>query len=181
MRFIETSFEDVFILEPEEHHDERGFFARTFCLREFEARGLNTTIAQCNVSYNHKRGTLRGIHFQIPPAGETKIVHCVRGAIYDVIVDMRPESHTFLSHIAVKLTAENRRALYIPELFAHGFQTLMDDTEVEYQISQFYDPQYARGLRYDDPSLGIDWPLPVNVISEKDLTWPELAHLVRPN
>jgi dTDP-4-dehydrorhamnose 3,5-epimerase len=124
------------------------------------------------MSFNYNKGTLRGMHYQVPPAAETKFIRCVRGGIYDVIVDMRPESPTFLQHIGVELTADNRRALYIPEMFAHGFQTLSDDTEVLYLVGEFYTPGYERGLRYDDPALKLEWPLPVSVISEKDANWP---------
>jgi dTDP-4-dehydrorhamnose 3,5-epimerase len=180
MRFIETELQDAFILELEEYHDARGFFARSFCANEFAAHGLNAKIVQCNISYNAKRGTLRGMHYQIPPAAETKVVRCVRGAIHDVIVDMRPESPTFLFNVGIELSAENRRALYIPELFAHGFQTLTDDVEVEYQMSEFYEPQFSRGLCYDDPVLCINWPLPVSIISPKDLAWSQLTDVVRP-
>lgn len=133
---------------------------------------MNTRTVQCNLSFNHRAGTLRGMHYQAPPATETKLVRCVRGAIFDVIVDLRPNSPTFLQHVGVELTAENRRALYVPELFAHGYQTLTDDTEVLYMVGEFYTPGAERGLRYDDPALGIAWPLPVSAISEKDLAWP---------
>ncbi len=179
MRFTETQLPDAFTIDPEELHDARGFFARTFCVHEFSEHGLNARIVQSSISYNLKRGTLRGMHYQIPPAAETKIVRCVRGAICDVIVDMRPESPTFLCHVAVELSADNHRALYIPELFAHGFQTLTDDVEVEYQMSALYDPAYSRGLRHDDPVLNIAWPLPVSVISPRDLAWAALGQLVR--
>lgn len=172
MIFIETALKGAFIIELERHTDERGFFARSFCAREFEAHGLNPTVAQCNLSYNHTKGTLRGMHFQVPPASETKLVRCTRGAIYDVIIDLRPDSPTYLEHLAVELSAQTGRALYIPEMFAHGFQTLEDDTEVAYQMGEFYTPGYARGLRYDDPAFNIQWPLPVSIISEKDLAWP---------
>lgn len=172
MIFIETALKGAFIIELERHTDERGFFARSFCAHEFEAHGLNPTVAQCNLSYNHTKGTLRGMHFQVPPASETKLVRCTRGAIYDVIIDLRPDSPTYLEHLAVELSAQTGRALYIPEMFAHGFQTLEDDTEVAYQMGEFYTPGYARGLRYDDPAFNIQWPLPVSIISEKDLAWP---------
>jgi dTDP-4-dehydrorhamnose 3,5-epimerase len=181
MRFLETELAGAFIIEIEKYTDERGFFARTFCVREFEEHGLNANVVQCNISYNLKRGTLRGMHFQIPPAPETKVVRCVRGAIFDVIVDIRPESPTFLHHIYVELTADNRRALYVPELFAHGFQTLVDDVEVEYQMSEFYAPQCSRGMRYDDPALRINWPLPVTIIAQKDLEWPRLEKATQPD
>jgi dTDP-4-dehydrorhamnose 3,5-epimerase len=171
MIFTETKLEGAFIIDLELRKDTRGFFARTFCINEFEAHGLQTTIAQCNVSFNNKKGTLRGMHYQTPPSQETKLVRCIHGAIYDVIIDLRPESPTYLSHIGVELTAENRRALYIPDRFAHGFQTLTDDTEVMYQMGDFYAPEYASGYLYDDPAFGIRWPLPVSEISEKDRAW----------
>lgn len=171
MKFIETKLKGAFIVNAERKQDHRGFFARTFCAREFSTYNINSTVAQCNLSFNYKKGTLRGMHYQIPPATETKFIRCTKGAIYDVIVDMRPESSTYLQHIGVELTAENHRALYVPGMFAHGYQTLTDDTEVIYQVSEFYTPNTERGLRYDDPSLGLDWPLPVSEISEKDTNW----------
>ncbi len=172
MIFTETNLKDAIIIDLEEKSDNRGFFARTFCAREFEARGLKPTVAQCNVSFNYKKGTVRGMHYQVSPAAETKLIRCTQGAIYDVIIDMRPESPTFLSHFGVELTAENHRALYIPEMFAHGYQTLTDEAEVVYQVGEFYTPGYERGLRYDDPFFNIQWPVEVTVISEKDLNWP---------
>ncbi|MDF5726961.1 MAG: dTDP-4-dehydrorhamnose 3,5-epimerase [Rhizonema sp. PD38] len=172
MIFTETELKDAYIIDLEEKHDHRGFFARSFCAQEFEEHGLKPVVAQCNVSFNYKKGTLRGMHYQIPPAAETKLVRCIKGAIYDVIIDMRPESPTFLSHIGVELTAENRRALYIPEMFAHGYIALSDNTEVMYQVGEFYTPGYERGLRYNDTFFNIAWPLEVTEISEKDLNWP---------
>jgi dTDP-4-dehydrorhamnose 3,5-epimerase len=174
MIFTETALIGAFLIDLEPKSDHRGFFARTFCAHEFEANGLKSSVAQCNVSFNHKKGTLRGMHYQIPPVSETKLVRCTQGAIYDVIIDLRPESPTYLSHIAVELSAENRRSLYIPELVAHGFQTLDDNTEVTYQMGEFYTPGYDRGLRHDDPALQIQWPLSVSEISEKDQSWPFL-------
>ena len=159
---------------PEVREDERGGFARIFCQREFEAHGLNPEVAQCNLSYNHNAGTLRGMHYQLAPAAETKLVRCTRGRILDVIVDMRPDSPTYLQHISAELSEENRMALYVPGLFAHGYQALTDGAEVTYQVGEFYTPGAERGLRYDDPRLGINWPLPVSVISEKDAAWPLL-------
>jgi len=172
MLFTETQLKGAFIVELEQRQDDRGFFARTFCATEFAAHGLKPTVAQCNLSFNFKKGTLRGMHYQIAPAGETKLVRCTQGAIYDVIIDMRPDSPTYLSHIGVELTAENRRALYVPELFAHGYQALTDAAEVVYQVGEFYTPGYERGLRYDDPTFGIDWPVAVSEISQKDAAWP---------
>lgn len=171
MLFTETELQGAFIIDLNLHPDHRGFFARSFCIQEFADYGLNPKIAQCNLSFNHKKGTLRGMHYQMPPSQETKLVRCIHGAIYDVIIDLRPESPTYLSHIGVELTAENRRALYIPDKFAHGFQTLSDDTEVMYQMGDFYAPEYAGGYRYDDPAFGIEWPLTVTEISEKDRGW----------
>ncbi len=171
MLFTETELQGAFIIDLDLHKDNRGFFARSFCINEFTERGLKTKISQCNLSFNYKKGTLRGMHYQMPPSQETKLVRCIHGAIYDVIIDLRPESPTYLSHIGVELTAENRRALYIPDRFGHGFQTLSDDTEVMYQMGDFYAPEYAGGYRYDDPAFGIEWPLPVTEISEKDRNW----------
>lgn len=171
MRFEETPLTGAFVIEIEPHADDRGFFARTYCAREFEEHGLETRVVQANLSYNRSKGTLRGMHYQAPPAGEAKLVRCIRGAIHDVIVDLRPDSPTYLQHVGVDLTAENRRALFVPALFAHGFQTLEDEVEVFYQVSEFYTPGAERGLRHDDPALGISWPLPVSEISDKDRSW----------
>jgi dTDP-4-dehydrorhamnose 3,5-epimerase len=175
MIFTETVLKGAFLVDLDRKPDQRGFFARTFCAQEFAAHGLQATVVQCNVSFNHKQGTLRGMHYQLPPVAETKLVRCTQGAIYDVIIDLRPESPTYLSHVAVELSAENRRALYIPALFAHGFQTLTDNAEVIYQMGEFYTPGYDRGLRYDDPALAIPWPLSVSVIADKDREWPLLT------
>lgn len=168
MLFNETKLHGAFIIEPELLEDERGFFARTWCQREFKAHGLNPQLVQCSISFNKQTGTLRGMHLQLPPCAEAKLVRCTIGAIYDVIIDLRPWSATFAQHIGVELTAENRRMLYIPEGFAHGFQTLVDNTEVAYQMSEFYAPDCARGVRWDDPAFGIQWPEEVSVISERD-------------
>ncbi len=172
MKFIATVLSGAFVIEPEPFEDERGLFARTFCGREFAERGLVTTFVQCSTSMTRKRGTVRGLHFQQPPAVEAKLVRCTAGAIHDVIVDLRPGSATYLRHVAVELTAANRRSLYVPPLMAHGFQSLEDNTEVSYQISEFYAPEKSTGLRPDDPALGIAWPLPVTLMSEKDRQWP---------
>jgi dTDP-4-dehydrorhamnose 3,5-epimerase len=172
MQLTETKLKGSFIIDLEERTDHRGFFARTFCAKEFAAHGLKPTVAQCNLSFNYKKGTLRGMHYQIAPATETKLIRCTQGAIYDVIIDIRPESPTYLSHIGVELTAENRRALYVPEMFAHGYQALTDRAEVVYEVSEFYTPGYERGLRYNDPAFDIEWPLPVSEISQKDAAWP---------
>jgi dTDP-4-dehydrorhamnose 3,5-epimerase len=172
MTFTQTKLKGAFLLDLEPKEDIRGFFARSFCAQEFAAHGLNPVVAQCNVSFNHKKGTLRGMHYQSPPAREAKLVRCVRGALWDVIIDLRPASPTYLSHICVELSAQNRLALYVPEIFAHGFQTMMDETEVFYQMSEFYTPGCARGVRYNDPAVGLEWPLPVSLISAQDASWP---------
>lgn len=175
MKFTETKLAGAYIVEPEPYEDARGFFARTFCAREFGEKGFASLFVQCSVSMTRQGGAIRGLHFQLAPATEAKLVRCTAGALYDVIVDLRPNSKTYLQHIGVELTAGNRRALYVPEMFAHGFQTLEGDTEVFYQISAFFTPDLARGLRFDDPKLGIKWPLPVATMSEKDRQWPLLS------
>lgn len=177
MLFTETNLKGAFIIDLELKPDHRGFFARTFCAKEFEAHGLKPVVAQCNLSFNHKKGTLRGMHYQTPPATETKLIRCTQGAIYDVIIDMRPDSPTFLNHIGVELTADNRRALYVPDMFAHGYQALTDGAEVVYQVGEFYTPGCEKGLRYDDPILEIHWPLPVTEISTKDANWTLLQKI----
>lgn len=172
MEFTPTPLKDAWIVGLQRIADSRGFFSRTFCAREFEAKGLKPTIAQANLSFNHRKGTLRGMHMQLAPAAETKLVRCTGGAIYDVIIDMRPASPTYLQHFGIELTAENRAALYVPEMFAHGYLTLTDDAEVIYEVGEFYTPGFERGLRYDDPRFGIQWPIAVEVISDKDAAWP---------
>jgi dTDP-4-dehydrorhamnose 3,5-epimerase len=179
--FTETELKGSFVIELDRLEDERGFFARSWCQREFEARGLNAKIVQCNISFNKKRGTVRGMHYQEAPYEEARLVRCTSGAIYDVIVDLRPGSPVYLRHVAVILTAENRKMVYVPEGFAHGFQTLADDTEVLYQMSEFYSPSAARGVRWNDPALGIAWPEPLRVISEKDRSYPDLDVSLRHN
>ena len=174
MIFTETKLKGAFVIDIERREDSRGFFARVFCQHEFEAHGLKPIIAQANVAYNRKKGTMRGMHFQFPPAAETKLVRCTRGAILDIIVDLRPESPTYLDHVAAELTAENCRALYVPERFAHGYQVLQDETETSYQVGEFYTPGCESGLHYDDPKLALKWPLPVSVISDKDQVWKRL-------
>lgn len=174
MHFQATKLADVFVVIPERITDERGFFARTWCQEEFRAQGLVTELVQCNVSYNAKQGTLRGMHYQAAPYEEVKLIRCTMGAIYDVVVDVRPNSSSYLQWIAVELTAENRTMLYVPGGFAHGFLTLMDNTEVFYQMSQFYHPTASRGLRWDDPALGILWPIMPQVISAKDSSYPSI-------
>ena len=171
MLFTETTLLGAFIIDLERIEDNRGSFARAFCQHEFEAHGLNPVIAQANVAFNVRRGTVRGMHFQFPPAAESKLVRCTRGAIVDVIVDLRPESDTYLEHVAVELSADNGRALYVPERFGHGYQTLEDTTETSYLVGEFYSPGDEGGLRYDDPRLGLEWPLPVEELSDKDRSW----------
>lgn len=173
MIFIETKLKGSYVIELEPKEDERGFFARTFCQEAFNAQGLDPKLMQCNISFNKKRGTLRGMHYQIAPHEETKLVRCTRGAVYDVIVDLRRESPTFKQWVSVILTAENRSLFYIPGGFAHGLQTLEDDTEVFYQMSEYYHPECARGVRWDDPAFGIEWPpSEQRIISTKDREYP---------
>lgn len=172
MIFRPTPLSGAWLLEPERVTDERGFFARTFCRREFEAHGLETFIAQASTSFSRRRGTLRGLHFQAPPHGETKLVRVTRGAVFDAIVDLRPGSSTFKEAFTAVLSAAGGEQLYVPRGFAHGFQTLEDDTEVAYQISEFYAPEAVRGYRYDDPAFAIPWPEEVTVISERDRGLP---------
>ena len=172
MIFNRTPLVGAYLIETEPHEDERGFFARTWCREEFREHGLNTNIAQCSISYNKKRGTLRGVHYQVRPYEEAKVVACIAGAIYDLIVDLRPSSETFKKWFAVELTADKRNMLYVPEGFAHGFQTLEDNSEVYYQISEVYQPEYSRGIRWDDPTFGFQWPVEDRIISERDLMFP---------
>lgn len=171
MLLKETKLKGAYVVELKPMEDERGFFARTFCQKEFVAYGLNPKLVQCSISYNKRKGTLRGMHYQVSPMAEAKLVRCTRGAMYDVIIDLRSESPTYCEWIAVELNADNHRMIYIPEGFAHGFQTLMDDTEVFYQMSEFYAPECARGLRWDDPVFGIVWPDDKRIISEKDMNY----------
>jgi len=168
MIFTELSLKGAFLIQPERAADERGFFARSWCTREFAAHGLNPALVQCNLSFNAKRGTVRGLHYQKAPHGEAKMVTCFQGAIYDVIADLRPESPSCGQWLAVELSGENLLSLYIPEGFAHGFQALTDRTLVFYQMSEFFQPRSAAGIRWNDDSLRITWPLPVSVISPKD-------------
>lgn len=175
MVFIETALAGVFVTDIEPREDRRGFFARTFCAREFRDHGIDFEIVQCNLSFNHRQGALRGLHYQLEPAAEKKFFRCARGAIHHVVVDLRPDSATYGKHVAVELTADGRRGLFVPELCATGYQALEPGSEVSYMVSEFYSPEHERGLRYDDPSLAIDWPLPVTEISEKDASWPLLA------
>jgi len=172
MRFSQTELPGVMLLEQERHADERGYFARTWCAEELAAHGLPATLSQCSVSFNHRRGTLRGLHYQAPPFAEVKVVRCLRGALLDVAVDLRPDSPTFLRHVTAELSPDNGRALHIPRGCAHGFYTLADRTEIEYLISAPYRPEAARGLRFDDRLLQVRWPGPVAVIAPRDGEYP---------
>jgi dTDP-4-dehydrorhamnose 3,5-epimerase len=172
MRFTPAPLKGAFIIDLQRHEDERGFFGRAFCEREFQGHGLSTPMVQTNVSFSKEKGTLRGMHYQAPPHEEAKLIRCTRGSIYDVIVDVRPDSSSFLEWMGVELSSENGRMLYVPEGFAHGFLTLEESAEVAYQVSEFYTPGSERGIRYDDPEIGIDWPGEVRVLSDKDRTWP---------
>ena len=172
MQFLETRLPGVFEIRPEPHCDHRGFFARTWCRDEFEAHGLNPRLVQCSISFNTSRGTLRGMHFQLAPHAETKLVRCTSGAIYDVILDLRTDSPTYREWVGVCLTAQNRHMIYVAEGCAHGFITMQDQTEVFYQMSDFHAPAAARGVRWNDPAFGIAWPTEVQVISDRDATWP---------
>jgi dTDP-4-dehydrorhamnose 3,5-epimerase len=172
MIFTETALKGVWRLTLQPTEDHRGFFARTWCEREFAAQGLVDRWAQCGISFNRRRGTLRGLHYQRPPHEETKLVRCTMGAIYDVVLDLRRDSPTFRKHVAVELSASNREMLYIPRGCAHGFQTLVDDTEIFYQISPAYAPDHAAGVRWDDPAFAISWPCPDSILSERDRSYP---------
>ncbi len=175
MIFTETKLKGAYVLDLEKREDERGFFARAFCQGSSRAHGLKPIIAQANIAFNQRKGTIRGMHFQFPPAAETKLVRCVRGAILDIIVDLRPESPTFLQHIAVELNEDNYRALYVPERFGHGYQALRDNTVTTYEVGEFYTPSAESGLLHNDPQLGLTWPLPVAIISEKDRKFRPIA------
>jgi dTDP-4-dehydrorhamnose 3,5-epimerase len=177
MIFVETKLRGAFIIDIERREDSRGFFARAFCQREFTDHGLKPLIAQANIAFNSRKGTLRGMHFQYPPAAETKLVRATRGAILDIIVDLRPESPTYLEHVAVELTADDHRSLYVPERFAHGYQVLENRTETSYQVGEFYLPGVEGGLHYRDPRLALQWPLPVEEISPKDAAWNLLSEV----
>jgi dTDP-4-dehydrorhamnose 3,5-epimerase len=179
MIFNETKLSGAFVIEPEKIEDERGFFARTWCQEECRKYGLNPRMVQCNISFNKKKGTLRGMHFQTPPYEEAKVVRCTRGGIFDVIVDLRKESPTFLEYFSVELTSTNHKILYIPEGFAHGFITLEKNTEVFYQMSNFYAADCARGFRWNEPAFNIKWPMEVMVISPRDQNYPEFLGVNR--
>ena len=180
MKFEAAPLKDAWVIDLEPRGDDRGYFARAFCREELAAHGIEANVVQSNVSFSQNAGTLRGMHFQASPAAETKLVRCVRGSLYDVIIDMRADSPTYLKHFGVELTAENMRMLFVPRGFAHGFMTLEDETEVMYLVSEVYTPEVEGGVRYDDPLFDIKWPLPVSVISEKDATWPRFETLQNP-
>jgi dTDP-4-dehydrorhamnose 3,5-epimerase len=175
VRFTETPLRGAFVVELDLLQDERGYFARTFDVAEFAEHGLDALVVQCNTSFNARRGTLRGMHFQAEPDGEAKLVRCTRGSIYDVAVDLRPDSETYRRWFGTELSAANGRMLYIPIGMAHGFQTLEDDTEVSYQMSHYYVPEQSRGVRFDDPAFGIEWPLPDPTVSERDRQYADFA------
>jgi dTDP-4-dehydrorhamnose 3,5-epimerase len=174
MTFTETLLRGAYIIDEERKYDERGYFTRVFCQREFAAYGLDPTVVQMSIAFNRLKGTVRGLHFQFPPSAEAKLVRCTRGALLDVMVDLRPESPTYLQHMSVELTADNGRALYIPERFAHGYQTLADYTNAIYQMNEFWAPGESGGLAYDDPRLAVQWPLAVTEISQRDREWDRL-------
>ena len=173
MKFIETGLAGALLIDVEPIEDDRGFFARSFCHSQFETHGLDPSVAQCNVSFNRRRGTVRGMHLQRAPFEEAKLIRCTAGSVFDVIVDLRPASPTFLQHVGFELTAANHRMVYVPKGFAHGFQTLVDDTEVHYQMSQPYVPEAGAGFRWNDSALSIRWPTEMAVISERDATYPD--------
>jgi dTDP-4-dehydrorhamnose 3,5-epimerase len=175
MKFTETKLKGAFVVEIEKLTDDRGFFARSWCQKEFEAQGLTSRVVQSNVSFNRKKATLRGLHYQIAPHQECKLIRCTRGSVYDVIIDLRFESPTYRQWVGVDLTADNYSMLFVPEDFAHGFLTLADNTEITYQVSQFYTPGSEKGIRFNDPAFNIQWPLDVSVISNKDRTWPDFV------
>jgi dTDP-4-dehydrorhamnose 3,5-epimerase len=175
MIFTETDLKGAFVVDIEKHQDERGFFARSWCRREFEALGLNPKLAQCNISFNPHKGTLRGMHYQAKPFEEAKLVRCTRGSLHDVIVDLRLDSPSYKKSLGVVLTAENRTMLYVPQGFAHGFLTLENDTEVFYQISEFYIPESQRGFRWNDPAIAITWPAEVEFVSDRDRNYPDFS------
>lgn len=171
MKFTETRLKGAFIIDIEKKGDNRGFFARTFCKNEFEEHGLNTDIVQSNIAFSKHKGTLRGMHFQYPPASESKLVSCTRGKIIDIIIDLRPESNTFLEHISVELSEDNYRAIYVPERFAHGYQVLTENSVTSYQVGEFYTPEANGGLPFNDPQFNLEWPIEVTQLSENDSNW----------
>ena len=173
MIFKETKFESAYIVEVEKHADSRGFFARTWCKNEFEARGLNTHLLQSNIAFSKARGTLRGLHYQDEPCAEVKLIRCIKGSVYDVIADLRPQSATYKQWLGIELTEDDYKMMYVPEGFAHGYLTLEDNTEIFYQVSQFYSPEFERGVRFNDPAFRIQWPDDIRIISDKDLNWKD--------
>lgn len=175
MIFAETELPGAYFVELEKREDGRGFFARSWCEKEFREHNLNPCVVQCNISFNKQKGTLRGMHYQAVPAMEAKLVRCTQGAIYDVIIDLRPASATFKRHLGVTLTARNYKMVYVPEGFAHGFQSLEDNSEVFYQMSEFYAPQSARGVRWNDPAFGIPWPIPEPIMLDRDRNYPDFS------
>ena len=178
MKFIQTPLKDACIVEIEPFCDRRGMFARAFCRREFEELGMKPDIVQCNISHSIRKDILRGLHYQLAPFAETKMVRCIKGGIYDVIVDVRPASSTYLNWLGVELTSDNRRMLYVPEGFAHGYQTLVDDSEIFYMVSQFYTPEFERGIRWNDRLFGIEWPCRDPIISPKDAGYPDFEKVM---
>lgn len=175
MRFVKTEFAGLHVVELEPRCDMRGFFARTWCQSEFAAAGLESRLVQCSMSHNIRRGTLRGMHYQAPPFEEVKLVRCTAGAVLDVVIDLRRDSETYLRSFAIELSSTNRRSLYIPTGFAHGFQTLVDETEVFYQMSEFFAADHARGIRWNDPRFAIDWPISDPIILDRDASYPDYA------
>ncbi|HEY0946102.1 MAG TPA: dTDP-4-dehydrorhamnose 3,5-epimerase [Opitutaceae bacterium] len=180
MIFTETKLKGAFVIDVEKREDHRGFFGRVWCAREFAAHGLNPTIAQINTSHSRKKGTIRGLHYQVAPYAEAKFIRCTRGRIYDAIIDLRPDSPTYLQWIGQELSAENHRMLYVPENFAHGFVSLEDDCEVYYPATQFYTPEAERGIRWNDPTFNITWPVPIEVFTEKDMSHPDFVPVAGP-
>lgn len=178
MNFSPTTLQGAFIIDLDRRNDERGYFARTWCKREFEERGLETALVQCSVSHNLRRHTLRGMHWQESPHGEAKLVRCTRGAIWDVVVDLRTESPTYMRNFGIELTAESGRAFYIPEGVAHGFVTLEDNSDVFYQMSEFYEPAFARGVRWNDPAFALDWPVTTPILHPRDAAYPDFLPLI---
>jgi len=178
MKFSETKLSGVLLIEPELHADDRGSFARSFCVDDFNKVGIDFQVVQANISFNKYAGTLRGLHYQLPPSAEAKVVRCTSGALYDVVVDLRSDSPTLGQWFATELNAENRNSMYVPEGCAHGFQTLADNTEVSYFMSERYAPEAASGVRYDDPAIGIEWPLAVSSVSDRDRDWPDFQQQV---
>lgn len=171
MKFVETPVSGAFVLELEPRADDRGSFSRAFCTDEFKAHGISMPVVQANLAHTTRKGTIRGMHYQVAPAAEAKLMRCVRGAVYDVLIDLRPDSPTYMQHFGIELSADNGKALYVPPLFGHGYLSLQDNCEMFYMVSEFYTPGAERGARFDDPAFGIDWPVAIDVVSDKDLAW----------